>query len=389
MQAFYISSHTSHTPHTPDHPPSTIHHPPIKMPTSITIIGCGIIGATIAYELSCSKEYKINVYDAHQPAQAATGAALGVLMGIISQKVKGRAWNFRKESIHRYQSLIPELEKITKSKISHNSQGIIKLLSSEDDLAKWAQLAATRAEQEWQLELWNARKIAAQLPQINRQFTGTAVYSPQDLQVDPVALTNALVAAAKLQGVNFHFDRSIESITAENLDSCDIFRSDLPTMTSDWVIVTAGLGSTNLLSPHAPIDIQPVLGQAIQISLPKPLGNPDFQPVIVSDDVNIVPCGGSDYWVGATVEFPIDGTITAQAACLETMRQIAIDICPNLAKGEIVRTWQGLRPRPNHRPAPVIDRVGTNQRILVATGHYRNGILLAPATARIISDMLS
>ena len=60
----------------------------------------------------------------------------------------------------------------------------------------------------------------------------------------------------------------------------------------------------------------------------------------------------------------------------------------DLAKGEIVRTWQGLRPRPNHRPAPVIDRVGKNQRILVATGHYRNGILLAPATARIIGDML-
>jgi glycine oxidase len=356
--------------------------------TSITIIGCGIIGATIAYELSCSNECKIDVYDSQQPAQASTGAALGILMGIISQKIKGRAWNFRRDSIRRYQTLIPELEKITKTKIPHNSQGIIKLLSSEDDLGKWEQLVATRTEQEWQLELWNARKISAQLPQINRQFTGTAVYSPQDLQVDPVALTNALVAAAKRQGVNFHFDRSIESIQADRPQSCDIFTADRSTIISDWVIVTAGLGSTSLLAPHASIDIQPVLGQAFQISLPKPLGNPDFQPVIISDDVNIVPCGGNDYWVGATVEFPVDGTVTAQAECLEQVRQMAIDICPNLAKGEIVRTWQGLRPRPNHRPAPVIDRAGNNQRILVASGHYRNGVLLAPATARIIGEML-
>ena len=357
------------------------------MSTSISIIGCGIIGATIAYELSCSNKYQIDVYDAQQPAQAATGAALGVLMGIISQKVKGRAWNLRRDSIRRYQSLIPELEKITGLKIPYN-QGIIKLLSTEEDLSKWEQLVTTRTEQEWQLELWNPRKITEQLPQINRQFTGKAVYSPQDLQVDPIALTTALVAAARINGVNFHFDRSIESITADRQDNCDLCTSDLPTVTSDWVIVCAGLGSTSLLSPHTSIDIQPVLGQAYQIRLPKPLGNPDFQPTIVSDDVNIVPCGANEYWVGATVEFPVDGVVTAQPEYLAKITQIAIDICPQLAQGEIVRTWQGLRPRPNHRPAPVIDRVGTNQRVLVATGHYRNGILLAPATARIIGDML-
>jgi glycine oxidase len=358
------------------------------MSTSISLIGCGIIGATIAYELSCLDRYTIDVYDLQQPAQAATGAALGVLMGVISQKVKGRAWNLRRDSIRRYQSLIPELEKLIGAKIPHNSHGIVKLLSSEDDLGKWAQLATIRSEQEWQLELWNARKITDRLPQINRQFTGTAAYSPQDLQVDPVALTNALVAAAKINGVNFHFDRSIESITAEKQHRCNIFTPDLAPIVSDWVIVTAGLGATSLLSPHAPIDIQPVLGQAIQIRLPQSLGNPAFQPVIIADDVNIVPCGGTDYWVGATVEFPANGVVGATAECLERVNQIAIDICPDLAKGEIIRTWQGLRPRPNHRPAPVIDRVGENSRIIVATGHYRNGVLLAPATARIVGEML-
>jgi glycine oxidase len=357
------------------------------MSTRISIIGCGIIGATIAYELSCSTACQIDVYDRQQPAQAATGAALGVMMGIISQKVKGRAWNFRKESVTRYQTLIPELEKITKSKISHNSQGIVKLLSAEDDLAKWEQLVTIRTEQEWQLERWNARQVSTQLPQVNPHFAGTAIYSPQDLQVDPVALTTALIAAARLNGVNFHFDRSIDSITADQPQSCNISTAN-STITSDWVIVTAGLGSTELLAPHAPIEIQPVLGQAYQIRLPQPLGNPDFQPVIISDDVNIVPCGGDDYWVGATVEFPIDGVVNGDPEAFANIKQIAIDICPMLATGEIIRTWQGLRPRPNHRPAPVIDRVGTNKRVLVATGHYRNGILLAPATARIIGDML-
>ena len=358
------------------------------MPTTINIIGCGIIGATIAYELSRLERFEITVYDAAQPAQASTGAALGVLMGVISHKVKGRAWQLRETSIRRYYELIPELEQLTGLTIPHNSQGIFKLLTPEADLAKWAQLADTRTAQQWQLEIWEPDQISAQLPQINPELVGQAVYSPQDLQIDPVAITQALVAAAKLNGVKFHFDRSIDSITATNPHSCDLSTSDSPTLTSDWVIVTAGLGSTDLLAPLTPIEINPVLGQAIHLRLPQALGNCDFQPVITYEDVHIVPCGNHEYWVGATVEFPVDGTVVAQAESLANIKQIAFNLCPDLAQGEILRTWTGLRPRPHQRPAPVIERVGDNNRVLVATGHYRNGVLLAPATAQIVGEML-
>ncbi len=356
----------------------------------VAIIGCGIIGATIAYELSRLHTYEIVVYDAaQQPAQASTGAALGVLMGIISQKVKGRAWNWRDYSVRYYRATIPELERLTGLKIPYNQQGIIKLLTPEDDLSKWQQLAVTRQQQQWQLELWKPAQIEERLPQINDRLAGATVYSPQDLQVEPIALTTALVAAAKLNGVKFQFDRSIESIRAASDRCCDLFHPDLPTLTSDWVIVTAGLGATKLLAPLAPIEINPVLGQAIQIRLPQPLGNPDFQPVITHADVNIVPCGGNEYWVGATMEFPIDGVVVAQVEYLARLKHIAIELCPDLAKGEITRTWTGLRPRPHERPAPIIERVGANRRVLVATGHYRNGVLLAPATAQTIGKMLT
>ncbi len=355
----------------------------------VTIIGCGIIGATIAYELSCLDKFEIVVYDAAQPAQASTGAALGILMGIISQKVKGRAWNWRDYSIRHYHQLIPVLERLTGLQIPHNRQGILKLLAPTDDVDKWLQLAATRAQQQWQLELWSDDRISAQVPQLNTQLGHTAVYSPQDLQVDPVALTQALVGAAKLNGVNFHFDRSIDSIGANNPHSCDLFALNQSTFASDWVIVTAGLGATKLLAPLAPIEINPVLGQAIQIRLPEPLGNRDFQPVISHADVNIVPCGDNNYWVGATIEFPVDGLLVLESDYLEQLKQLAIDLCPNLATGEIIRTWTGLRPRPHQRPAPVIECVGNNDRVLVATGHYRNGVLLAPATARIVAEMLA
>ncbi len=352
----------------------------------IVIIGCGIIGATLAYELSRVGRYQIIVYDTAQPAQAATGAALGVLMGIISQKVKGRAWQWRDYSIRYYHELIPELTRLTQIAIPF-TQGIVKLLTADDDLTKWQRLVATRHQQQWQLELWSSDRIRTQLPQIALQLATTAVYSPQDLQVDPSALTTALVAAARANGVNFHFDRAIAALGAVSECGCDLMTADGRTIASDWTIVTAGLGATELLAQSASIEIAPVLGQAAQIRMERTLGLTDFQPVITHADVHIVPCGSSEYWVGATVEFPIDGTVIAQPDDLQQLYQRAYMLCPALATGEIVRTWAGLRPRPSDRPAPIIERVGTG-RLVVAAGHYRNGILLAPATAQIVAQML-
>ena len=103
----------------------------------IVIIGCGIVGATIAYQLSKIEGLKITVLDKQMPAQASTGAALGVLIGIISQKTKGRPWKMRHMSIQSYHSLIPELEAKINRPISHNRQGILQLCLPGDDLDKW------------------------------------------------------------------------------------------------------------------------------------------------------------------------------------------------------------------------------------------------------------
>ena len=177
----------------------------------IVIIGCGIIGATLAYELSLIEGLKITVVDKQPPAQAATGAALGVLMGIISHKVKGKAWRMRQTSIQRYETLIPELEAITNKKIPFNRQGILMLLPSPqvttDDLAFWEKLRETRKNQGWQLDILDQAQLEKLCPQVDvksQEYIG-AIHSPQDRQLDPTALTLALVEAAKHNGVSFKF----------------------------------------------------------------------------------------------------------------------------------------------------------------------------------------
>ncbi|MEG3901947.1 FAD-dependent oxidoreductase [Microcoleus sp. B4-C5] len=370
----------------------------------VAIIGCGIVGASIAFELSQFPELKVTVLDKQPPAQGSTGAALGVLMGVISHKTKGRNWQLRETSLQRYETLIPELEAVTGRKIPFNKQGILMLCSEGEDLSKWEKLIATRESQGWKLELWDRERVRARCPHLSlNDRIIAAIYSPQDRQVDPTALTLALVDAAKLKGVNFEFGVEVQGITELDSQVSEIQLASsiavnkscgtgiLPVAENfDRLIVAAGLGSAAVTaSLNQLVDIRPVLGQALHLLTPHPVGNPDFSPVITCDDVHIVPVGNQEFWVGATVEFSENGgEIQANADMLAQVMARARSLCPALAFASIIRKWSGLRPRPEGRPAPIIETLPGNDRILIASGHYRNGVLLAPATARSIREMI-
>ncbi len=369
----------------------------------VVIIGCGVVGATIAYELSNVKGLEITVVDRQPPALASTGAALGVLMGIISQKTKGKAWQMRQNSIQRYETLIPELETITGRKILFNRQGILMLLPEpstsplEGDVGilQWEKLQEIRQSQGFSLEIWDKAKLKQICPQVDNDKIVGAVYSRCDRQVDPTALTLALVDAAQHHGVTFKFGVSVlgtelPSQLGDDENFCYQLETTQGKIAADWFVVAAGLGSSLLTAQlQQMIDIRPVLGQALHLCLGHSLGKPGFQPVITGDDVHIVPVGGKDYWIGATVEFPSNkDEIPPNKELLESVRQQAIAFCPDLAKATTIRTWSGLRPRPEGRPAPVIGKLPGYSNILLATGHYRNGVLLAPATADAIREMI-
>ncbi|MFP4007996.1 MAG: NAD(P)/FAD-dependent oxidoreductase, partial [Spirulinaceae cyanobacterium] len=144
--------------------------------TRIAIIGCGIVGAAIAYELSAIASLEITLIDRKTPATGSTGAALGVLMGIISHKTKGRNWRLRRDSLERYETLIPELEAITGKKILYNRQGLVMLRFEEDDLSRWQTLQTQRDNQGWPLELWSREQLRDRLPHLQDDRIIGAVY---------------------------------------------------------------------------------------------------------------------------------------------------------------------------------------------------------------------
>lgn len=361
--------------------------------SKIVIIGCGVVGAAIAYELSLIPGLEITVVEKNSPASGSTGAALGVLMGAISHKKKGRAWRLRETSLKRYTTLIPELEAKTGLDIPVNHQGIFKLLFAGDDLEKWHKLKEFRSQEGWDLVIGDRAYVSQKCPHLVSERIIGAVYSPDDRQIDPVRLTKALVTAATVNGVEFQFGVTVEDFIthSENeLSNCKQLKTNRGNIEVQRLVISAGLGSTPLTrSLQQTIPIRPVLGQAIKIKLDRPLGNPDFQPVITGEDRHIVPLGDREYWLGATVEFPREtGECFADVELLEQVRQDAIAFCPQLKDATILETWSGKRPRPEGISAPIIGNLSGYSNVLLATAHYRNGVLLAPATALEISKLI-
>lgn len=353
----------------------------------IVIIGAGVVGAAIAYELSLVPDLQITLLDAVQPGQGATGAALGVLMGAISRKTQGRAWRLRQRSLQRFATLIPELEALTGQRLPMNRQGIVLLQGPEVDLEPWRRLQALRHSQGYCLDLWDHVTLKHHCPQLVLDAGGSAIYSAQDRQISPTLFTQALITAAQRQGVNCHFGTACQPLhpQATATPGIRLLTSQGP-LATDLLIVTAGLASSGLT--RQALCLQPVLGQAQEVRLDQPLGRADFQPVLSYQDVHLVPITPDRYWVGATVEFPADATAPLPTApqFLDQVWQRAVSFCPTLRTAEIIRRWSGQRPRPLGESAPVIRPLPGYQHVLLATGHYRNGVLLAPATALEVRD---
>jgi glycine/D-amino acid oxidase-like deaminating enzyme len=365
--------------------------------TEVVIIGSGVVGATIAYELSQNPQLKIVLIDEQTPASGSTGAALGILMGVISHKTKGRGWRLRQTSIERYETLIPELEALTGTKIPCNRQGIVMLRFEEQDEEKWRNLSKIRANQGYRLEMWDVSQLQAKCPHVAHHQVVGAIYSPQDQQVNPAILTKALVAGAAQRGVDCKFGLKVHNLVSTDLNGsnnrhCYQIQTTGEDIEADWVILAAGIGSSALAaSLSQTVTISPVLGQALLLKHHGVIGEPHFQPVITGNDVHIAPIGGGEYWVGATVEFPEHQgeRLAGDEELLDKVRQQAIAFCPSLAEATIMLSWSGNRPRPEGQPAPVIGKLPGYDNVILATGHYRNGVLLAPATAKIVYETIA
>ncbi len=323
--------------------------------SEILIIGGGIVGTAIAYGLRDQRSVTVLTGAEAPPA---TTAALGVLHGISSKQASGIATDLRLQSLQIWQTWVAALALAP-------LRGLRKLVP-EAEVAQWQATLAARAAAGYDLGWAEPLAMGYQ-----------TLWSPGDGQLDPVATLAALQAASP--NVTYRPER-VQQLerTGQHLSAVI---TQQQRYTPAYVILAAGLASQTLAAQVGlDLPLQGVKGTAMTVEL-----TGTSPPLTASPDCNWVPRPDNRLWIGATVDFQAS-ELTPTTAELVRLQQETNTIWPDLAIASTLSTWSGWRPRPKRQRAPIIGQALDN--LWIATGHYRNGVLLAPITALIIRDLL-
>jgi glycine/D-amino acid oxidase-like deaminating enzyme len=337
------------------------------------VVGSGIIGRAAAWKLA-QQGHAVTVVDPGLASLSGSEAALAVLMARVFHRSSGRAWRLRQRSHALWEEWLTELER--RGHRLPRRKGLLLLAATPDDLARQQRVASDRARLGIPMQRLEREELRALQPQLPGEPLG-GLLSPEDGQIDPEPLLAAVLQEAQDAGATFVAD------TAMALERGNRWRLRLAggdSLEAQWLVLALGLGTAPLLAGIGlDMALQPVFGQALELELPvDPAWH--WPGVVVWRGANLIPrpdrgASGRRLWLGATLEAGISSSPDALAA----LRELGGEAPAWLLGARVVRQWQGLRVRPVGQPAPVLAE--PEPGLLVATGHYRNGVLLAPATA--------
>ncbi|MEB3155862.1 MAG: FAD-dependent oxidoreductase [Cyanobacteriota bacterium] len=320
-------------------------------------------------------------------------AALGVLMARVFHRSSGRAWRLRQQSHALWDTWLAALE--GRGHRLPRRRGLLLLAATPEELARQERLAADRARLGLPLRRLDPEALEPLHPALPGPPLG-GLFSPDDGQLDPEPVLAALLNEARRRGLICRARRAEGVERGRGPGSrWRLCLAGGEALEADWLVLASGLGTGALLaglglSEGLSVVLEPVLGQALELEWASP-GSPgrgcSWPGVVVWRGMNLVPrpdpaSGGRRLWLGATLE-PGD---QAAAAALADLRTLGGAAPAWLREAKVVRRWQGLRGKPVGQPAPL--HLEPEPGLLLACGHYRNGVLLAPATAEWVCERI-
>lgn len=364
-------------------------------PSTVIVLGAGLVGLAAAWWLQ-RHGHRVLLVDPGSGTDQANGndpasngqcslsgsqAALGVLMARVFHRSRGRAWRLRQHGLELWSHWRRILEG-SGHPVAWRP-GLLLLAGDPAELERQRALAADPIRQGMGLRIWSRDNLERLSPTAPAAVGG--LFSEADGQLDPATALRALASDGLTAGMGRLHGRAV-ALEPKGAG----WRVKLAcggVEEAQWVLVCAGLGSGSLLETlGVQRAMEPVLGQALELELapdptlriePEPLWN--WPGAVVRGGINLVPRpdlpGGRRFWLGATLE----PGLKAEAAPLAAMRALGGAVPAWLAAAQEQRHWQGLRCRPVGQPAPLLEEPAPG--LLLLSGHYRNGVLLAPASA--------
>lgn len=349
------------------------------------IIGGGVIGCAIAWRLAQAGQ-RVVVIERGAVGQEASWAAGGMLAPLAEANRADEFFDLCVASRALYAEFARELREASGLDIEYRTEGTLYLALTDED--------EEELEHRWQWQHaagLNVKKLNAdcvrKLEPLVTDKLRWALKFPDDHQVNNRRLIMALVAAAQAVGVEFWTHEEAGKILTES-------KAGKPYVIAvgtankiaiaPTVILAAGCWSHRLLFDDLPntLPMSPLRGQMLALEMPVPA----LRHVIYSRRGYVVPRAGGYVIAGSTTEnVGYDKRVTAQG--LLTILQNACEIAPALHAQAITETWAGLRPF-GLDEKPILGADPNVQGLIYATAHYRNGILLTPITAKLISELV-
>jgi glycine oxidase len=344
--------------------------------SDVIIVGGGIMGCGIALRLRQAGA-RVTVLERSIPGAEASSAAAGILAPQMESEGPGPFLELCLRSRELYPAFASELRELTGVDVAYRPCGVLKVAFDEADLhhldatVGWQRAMGLRAE------LLDGAGARALEPRLSPKALGAAHF-PDDHQVDNRLLVRALSMAAARVGAEFRsgYVRGVvhEGGRAVGVDlDGEVLRADAVVLAAgSWSALVQGAG----VEPKA---VRPARGQMVQFQTRLPL----LDRILTSEKGYLVPRADGRIIAGSTMELVgFDKQVTAEG--LARILDMALELCPELGSAPVTDMWAGFRPWTEDRN-PYLGE-GPVPGLFLATGHFRNGILLAPITAKLVTQ---
>ena len=349
------------------------------------VAGGGIVGLAIAREMA-SGGMQVALFDRDREKGAdATQVAAGMLAPVGEHEFGEQALlPMNLASADLFPELTAELEEATGLPTGYRRDGGLHVALDGDEAAVLDRMAALQEESGLEPRRLTPSKAREVEPGLSPSVR-SAVLAPGDGAVDPRQLADALEADAVSRGAAVFRGSPVTGLLRSGDGVTGVETSDGPVEAGTVVAATgAETGRLEWLGPHELPPVRPVKGQVVELRAPE--AGPIASRPVVTERVYVVPRPDGRIVVGATVEERgWDREVTAGG--VHEMLREAYRVLPDLAEAAFIGARAGFRPgTPDN--LPVVGRTATPGLVL-ATGHYRNGILLAPLTGQAVARMVA
>ncbi|WP_404406365.1 glycine oxidase ThiO [Jeotgalibacillus malaysiensis] len=344
------------------------------------VVGGGVIGGAIAFNLS-KRGMKVLLLEKDRLAGKASGAAAGMLGAQAELDGESPLFQLARTSRALFGNLADELKMTSGVEIELVEKGMLRLALTERDLQEHQRISKIHKQNGETAELLTGKEARKREPALSNEVIG-AMYLEKDGQVSAPQLSLGFLKSASALGCVIKEGLEVYSLHFSNGKITGVTTNKGDFMSSN-VVVTGGAWSEKLLTKTGlQLNMYPVKGECFSVRTEAPL----LTSTIFTPGCYLVPKKDGRIIVGATVlpnTFNQKVTLEGIFSLMENARKLV----PSISQGEWEKAWTGIRPQ-TADGLPYLDEHPDYKGLFIATGHFRNGILLSPITGEVMADLI-